>query len=350
MEGLRIGIVTSPTPSLAVVAKDLVYTFRRLGKVSDFYDYRIPYYEARDKFDRAIVVMTFDPLYAPTWFLLARDYNVNKIPSVVYTTVEGEPKRWLVKYWIRRDLIFIANSKFTEKMLNRVDIEPVGMIHHGVNFSEIEKAKTQAKKLKQKLKEELGVKVVFGTVVSGHRRKGLEYFAQAVRTFREKIKDAGFYVLTGREGANKLIGLDGVKVSTEFGKLMRDEILALIGSFDFYVQPSLCEGFGLPVLEAMGLGVPCIHPDYEPLTEFSSNSLNFTVKVVREEYQDLGDGILYLCHYYEPNEMAEKMEKAYELYICNRKAYLAKSSQVKRQAKKFDCVKKYEEFLKVWEG
>lgn len=346
----RIGVITSPTPSLTVVAKDLVYAFRHAGKPSDLYDYRVPYFEAVYKFDRAIIVMTFDPIYAPTWFLVARDYNMNKIPSVVYTTVEGEPKRWLVKYWIRRDLLFIANSKFTERMLNRIDIQPIGMVHHGINFSEVEKAKPRIRKLKQRIKEELGVNVVFGTIVSGHKRKGLEYFAQAIRTFREKIKDAGFYVLTGREGADKLRGLDGVKVSTDFGKLMRDEILALIGSFDFYVQPSLCEGFGLPVLEAMSFGIPSIHPDYEPLTEFSPDNLNFAVKVVREEFQDMGDGILYLCHYYEPNELAEKMEKAYELYTCDRKRYITKSASLKRQARRFDCVKKYEEFLKVWEG
>jgi len=344
----NVGVITSPTPSLSVVGKDLVYAFRNKGHPAEFYDYRVLWFDAKDKFSRAIVVMTFDPLYAPTWFLMARDYNVNKIPSIVYTTVEGQPKPWLIRYWIKRDIPFVANSKFTEKMLRLVDIDPIGMIPHGVNFSEIQKAKMLIGEFRRRLKERLETGIIFGTIVSGHKRKGLDYLAKAIKTFREKNKDVGFYVLTGREGAQKLAGINGVVAEARFGKWLREEVLALIGSFDFYVQPSFCEGFCLPLLEAMALGIPSIYANYEPLTEFFPPNLNFTVKVVGEEEVDLGDGILYLCHYYEPNEMAEKFEEAYELYTCNKRGYVERRKELMQQATKFDCTKTYKEFLKVW--
>jgi glycosyltransferase involved in cell wall biosynthesis len=344
---VRFGIITSYATSLTVVGKDLAYTISKLGHESKFYSRQIQWYDAKKEFDRGIVLIPFDPIYAPIWFLLARDYNVHGLPSVVYTTVEGEPKQWLVKDWIKRDCKFIANSNFTQKMLRRIDIDVAKVIYHGVNFELVNQVKHQAETKKQAIKQQLGVKTLFGTIASGHPRKGLAHLTQTLQAITSKIKDVGFYILTTPHSIDQFKEIKNVYASPKFGKLTREEVVTLIGSFDFLIHPALCEGFCLPVLEAQALGVPCIYPAYEPITEIAHPTANFPVKTTSEDFQDLGDGILYLCHFYKPEDMAEQIEKAYETYTCKPDEYQKLSKQVTEHAKNFDTMKCYKDFIKA---
>jgi intein/homing endonuclease len=240
---VKFGIITSNTPSLVVVGKDIAYTLAKLGHETKFFSKQIQWYNAKKEFERGIVFIPFDPLYCQGWFLLAWNYNNFGLPSEIYCTTEGEPKKWLIREWVRRDCMFIANSKFTERMLKRVDINVTKVVYHGVNFDTINRVKPQAQILKQQLKQELGVKVLFGTVASGHARKGMKGFAENLKTIAPKIADAGFYVLTTPTMTTSFTDIKNVKPSPKFGKLDREEILTLIGSFDFLIHPALCEGF-----------------------------------------------------------------------------------------------------------
>ncbi|RLI87297.1 MAG: hypothetical protein DRP01_02260 [Archaeoglobales archaeon] len=338
----RYGIITSYATSLTVVGRDIAYTINKLGHQAVFHDYQVQWYDAKKEFDRGIIFIPFDPLYAPSWFLLQRDYNLHGIPSVTYVTTEGEPKKWLVRDWIRRDCTFIANSRFTERMLRRIDVDVIDIIYHGVNFDMI----NQINPPKQQLKQELDAKVVFGTVASELPRKGLSHLAQAIRMISNKLPDAKFYVLTTPRGTAHFIGLENVHVSPEFGHLTREEVLSLIGSFDYYICSSLAEGFGLPVLEAQAFGIPVIYPYYDPLNEIAHPTANFPVKIIGEEYQSQDQGILFLLHRYKPEDMAEQIEKAYEIYTTSPDEYQKLSQQVKEFSQQFDIMKTYSKFVK----
>jgi glycosyltransferase involved in cell wall biosynthesis len=164
----------------------------------------------------------------------------------------------------------------------------------------------------------------------------------------KKLADAGFLIVTTHEGCALFSGIDNVKAEATFGKRERKEILALLGSFDFLIHPALSEGFGLPVLEAQALGVPVIYPEYQPLTEIAHPDANFGFRAGEVMYDAFGDGILYACHDYMPQDMAEQIEKAYEVFTCNRDEYDKRSNTVKVHAKMFDAIKIYSEFDKVW--
>jgi len=57
--------------------------------------------------------------------------------------------------------------------------------------------------------------------------------------------------------------------------LSDDEVTALLGAARFLVYPSLSEGFGLPVLEAMSLGTPVACSDIPALREVAGDAARF---------------------------------------------------------------------------
>jgi glycosyltransferase involved in cell wall biosynthesis len=330
-----------------VVGRDIARVFEKLGHSSVLFNRKIQWYDARKEFRRGIILIPFDPLYAQLYFLLARDYCMYGIPAIIYTTVEGEPKRWLIREWVKRDCMFITNSMFTKQMLDKVGVKTTKIIPHGVDMDAVNRLKPESEKRKQQLKQEMGVKVLFGTVASGHPRKGMKQLSDSLKIAVSKMGDAGFYVLTTPLASDFFVDIKNVKPSPHFGDLPRDDILTLIGSFDFLIHPALCEGFGLTIIEANAFGVPVIYPEYAPLTEIAHPTANFPVKIEREEYKDLGDGILYLCHYYTSEAMTDQICKAYEKYTCSQDEYLKLSRQVQEHAGNYDVMKLYSEFLKT---
>jgi len=148
----RYRVVTSYAPSLTVVGRDICDALIRLGNEAELHLYQISYFEGREKPDRTIVFMTFDPLYCIPWFLLARDYNVNGFPALIYTTVEGYPKREQVPKWFRRDCEFVACSNFVKEMLIDVEQNVLGVVKHGVNLEAVRKVEGRAKASKNFLR------------------------------------------------------------------------------------------------------------------------------------------------------------------------------------------------------
>ncbi len=72
------------------------------------------------------------------------------------------------------------------------------------------------------------------------------------------------------------------------GSVSDDELADLYKNAAIFVLPSLYEGFGLPILEAMSYGIPCVISDNSSLSEIA------------------GDSAL-LVDAYNPNDIAEKM-------------------------------------------
>lgn len=50
------------------------------------------------------------------------------------------------------------------------------------------------------------------------------------------------------------------------------ELNQLMNCFDCYTMPTVCEGFGLPILESMGAGVPVLLPNYSAYMEWAQHA------------------------------------------------------------------------------
>jgi len=342
---VRYGVVSSYSASLKTVGQDIVYALNANGYEATFYRYLITPSEAKEQFDRGIVFIPFDPVYMASWVLLQRDLRNIGIPAITYTTVEGKPKKRLIDHWILRDGLFVANSYFTKWMIEMVGAKVIDVIPHGVNMQQIKSFKPPVKMLKK----EIGAEVLFGTVASYMTRKGLDKLAMVASMVQNEIPDAKFYVLTTPRGTSELQQLKNVYVDMRYGSLSRGELLQLIGSFDYYLCTSHAEGFCLPVLEAQAMGVPVIYPDYKPISEFTDKNANFPVKVIEVKEEEHGFGILFRMHYYDIEEMANQVINAYEVYTCSPEEYEKRSKKVVRNAKKYDAVKVYKKFVKVFD-
>lgn len=346
---MRIAIITSRATSLMNVARDLAYVAKAKGITPVLFDYPVPSTSLRMMADAVIVVMTMNPLIARTWFLIQRDAKRDGIPSLVYTTTEGRLPTRYIQPWMKRDVDFVANSNYTRFKLEEAGLNVIDMVYHGVNFTEIEYAKQNRSIARKQIEEKLGKGIVFGTVASSHPRKGLMYYASVVKEVCSKAKDAKFYIISTPEAYRFFAGINTdrkcVYVDTNFGKRSKTETLAFIGAFDYYVQPTLAEGFGLPVLEAMALGVPSIHLAYPPLTEFSKDSFNFYVPYNNVVYDSFGEGIEYELHLYETKDFVEVIMQSLELIKESKEEYNERSKKAMEEAKKYDILKLYPRIL-----
>ena len=338
---MRLAILSSRATSLMNVAKDIAYVAKKRGITPVLLDYAANPYDIRRMADAAIVVMTFNPLMSRTWFLLSRDLNKLGIPSFVYTTTEGRLPLRHIRDWMRSDVTYVANSNYTKEKLMEAGVPVIDVVYHGINLDEVALALKYRDAFRKEIEKKVGKGIIFGIVASNHPRKGLQKFVQVIRLVREKCKEAKFYIVTTPTALTIFAGIEGVYVDTNFGKRGKAETLGLISAFDFYVHPSLAEGFGLPVLESNALGVPAIHLAYEPLTEFTDPKANLWVPYETVVTNSFGEGIDYELHIYNPSEFASMILEAVEMYKNRKSEYEDRRARAQRKAREFDIMRLY---------
>jgi len=341
----KLAILTSRATSLSNVAKDIATVARELGLIPNIYDTPQPSFLIRSKYDGCIVIMTFSPLLTRVWFLRAYELRFSeKVPTILYTTVEGRPRRDLIPRWYFRLDNIVANSNFTKEMIESVGFNVLDVVYHGIDLNMTERSKEYIPYIKKKLVESTKADFIVGTVAMNHPRKGLDMLKNVASKVLQKNKNIKFYLIT----SSFIESVPNLVVDTTFGSLPRLEILARIGSFTYLLIPSLAEGFGLPLIEANAMGVPVIHPDYAPLSEITCSG-NLRVKVKNVFYNDTGDGIEYEYHIYDTNEMADKIIEAYDIYKNYKSQYEDMKAKVVENAKRFDIRKLYPKLIKLLE-
>jgi len=348
MVEFEFGVVTGYVPSLKTVGFDIATALNKLGHPARCFTYQIPYYRAKKLFQKAIVFMPFDPIYIGNWIVMAMEYSKAHIPTVMYVTVEGIPKKRYIKDWMISGSMYYAVSEYVKEMLEEVGVPIINVIYHGVNLNAISQARENIELNKELMHTKLDAKVVFGTVCSDLPRKGLKMLSQVAKLVETKIPDAKFYVFTKTTPAGIMLTGENIHVEPKFGTLKRIDILKLIGSFDYYLCPSFSEGFGLPLLEAHAMGVPVICGEYKPLIEVTCPEASLYVPIQRVEERDDGYGILFTYHLYNAQEMADRIIEAYEIYTCNKQKYdeMVKAGMI--HAEKFDILKTYSKFIECF--
>ena len=106
-------------------------------------------------------------------------------------------------------------------------------------------------------------------------RKNLPVLLDALRLLRRDGRDLAL-VVAGRQGWTQSLPLGDVAPHVRLAGLVPDEELAaLYAGAACFVIPSLCEGFGLTLAEAMAAGAPAVASDIPALREVGGETVRY---------------------------------------------------------------------------
>ncbi|MFH1244382.1 MAG: glycosyltransferase family 1 protein [bacterium] len=184
-----------------------------------------------------------------------------------------EYKNWLQKWYLPLSTIYatkkatklIAVSEFTKKQLEKelhTSSNKIKVIYEGVDCAQCHSDTVSLQKYGVESKK---YALFVGTV---QPRKNLVALVEAfAKTQIEKLVIAGGVGWMAEDilRAPLKYGVQDRIVFT--GRVSEEELESLYLGAGVYVQPSVTEGFGLPVLEAMAMGIPVISSDGGALRE-----------------------------------------------------------------------------------
>ena len=191
-------------------------------------------------------------------------------------------------------IIAISNSTKNDllKIYTKLKEEKIKVIYHGYDKSLFNEniSQEEIEKIKKRYMLHVSRYMIFvGTI---QPRKNIETLIEAFKILRgkETHKDLNL-VIAGSEGwlagpiVEKIKNTPGAIMT---GKFETEDLPALIAGAEVFVLPSLYEGFGLPVLEAMACGTPVVAADNSSLKEITGTSgLLFNAKNIEQLAQTL---------------------------------------------------------------
>jgi glycosyltransferase involved in cell wall biosynthesis len=106
-------------------------------------------------------------------------------------------------------------------------------------------------------------------------RKNLPVLLDAFRVLRREGRDLQL-VVVGRQAFTQLLPLGDLAPHVRLtGQVADEELRALYAGAACFVLPSLHEGFGLPLAEAMAVGVPAVASDIPALREVGGETVRY---------------------------------------------------------------------------
>lgn len=183
---------------------------------------------------------------------LAREYWLYEMPfPISYLGYYFLEERWLSNY---KKIPTVTVSESSRNDLVDLGFEKVFVVGEGLDLK-------PSRELSKK--EKHPVMILVGRL---KRAKRPDHAVEAFKIVKGKIPDAEFWIIGDGYFKKKLTenSCEGVKF---FGAVSSEERIGLIKRAWVLVNPSVREGFGLNVIEANALGVPCVAYDVAGLRD-----------------------------------------------------------------------------------
>ncbi len=201
------------------------------------------------------------------------DLVVYKYPQISHPDIVATQKRRL--YWVKRECdAIIADSVSTKRdILETLNVEPdkVIVVYPGIDRQFIPQDEEEFIRVRQKYNLPERYILFVGT---REPRKNLQRLILAFDRFlrhplvSSQNKEINL-VLVGRTGWGQK--LKNVRFVYPLGMVEKKDLPAIYSGAVFFVFPSLYEGFGLPILEAMACGCPVVTSNMGSLAEIASD-------------------------------------------------------------------------------
>ncbi len=215
----------------------------------------------------------FAALFVPKALVLMTRHYSN------YTHLYGTAFQRLLDRWsLRVTKYIIAVSYGVLKALTQLEVadpKKILVIHNGIDLNQFNLSSDVGMKIRDELKIRKDFKII-GAIGTLHPRKGHEYFVRAANIVCLNRKDVKFIIIGDGIAEKKLLEL-----RDSFG--LREEIIFtgyrkdapyLLSMMDILVQPSLEEGFGLTIIEAMVLSKAVIATNVGGIPEIVEDKIS----------------------------------------------------------------------------
>lgn len=238
---------------------------------------------------------TFVP---PPWSPTAYVFTVHDISMFVHPEFYPAAIRWrmnrLILQGIRQARRILCISEHARDQIAEhfhLAADRLAVVHHGVGaqFCPIPPARRQA------VLATYGIHVPYVLHVGKlQARKNVVRLLQAFHQFRHALRSEVKLVLAGRgtwtspDIVDTMAQLHLHDDVIELGHVDAHDLPALYSGAQMFAFPSLLEGFGLPVLEAMACGTPVLTSNVSCLPEIADNA---ALLVNPYSVSDLADGM-----------------------------------------------------------
>lgn len=237
---------------------------------------------------KAVVERKIDIFHA-TDHLIPRFSNVPVVATLMDAIPLSHPewvrmnlaalKRWLWRraaHWADHVVTISEYSKREIVTHFGISADKISVTPLGVDARFFERVENQTK---VDILQRLGLPETFFLFVGTLQpRKNVERVLEAHAALPERVRKEVPLVIVGRAGwgcdalVSRLAGLDS-KAYVHWLQYLPDlEVRALMQSAQALVFPSLCEGFGLPVVEAFASGLPVITSNTTSLPEVAGDA------------------------------------------------------------------------------
>jgi glycosyltransferase involved in cell wall biosynthesis len=233
------------------------------------------------------------------------DNEINKNPKALNSlSQENEYKYskedliWMAKESQLADF-YIVTSYFAKKTLmeNGIASDKIRIVPYGVDLSQFN-PKSQFRKINSDLR------ILF--IGSFNQRKGLTYMLDAVQNLQQKAYNISLS-MTGRGIMDmETVQQYDLKNFNCYYNLPLDKMIALMHESDVFLFPSLCEGFGLVILQAMATGLPVISTQNTIAADIVENYKTGII-IPTQNVSEIENAILYFIN--NPDKV-EKMGKS----------------------------------------
>jgi glycosyltransferase involved in cell wall biosynthesis len=299
-----IAIVThTKVVSHLITAHRILQAFRSrrpnvTAKVYDFEDAKIP-----EK----------NVLYVGTLYHASLSYLSRFLPEkrvVMYATCEGFPiiDAEGVEKKIAQEITIVPVSGFVKMCLETVGLAPVDPVYHGLDMSQTVTDTDFSAWVRKQMKGPIVL------CVSGNtERKGLDRFIIASKIAYELSgTPEPWFILHSGEGYVKIpsmiqdLEVKNFWYTNSFGMYTEEKVNSLYDLCSFVVQPSFCEGFGLPMIEAQRFNKPTVAVNAQPYNEIVEDGKTGRLIPVRSvERLKYMDRFMFPMHTYSVNDLAD---------------------------------------------
>lgn len=228
--------------------------------------------------------------------------HIHDISFRVFPKLIGRKDRVFLSLLIPRSLrradVILTPSQFTrDEIVREYGIAPqkIAVIPNALGEQFLGESKSESSEVRKKYRLPERFILYIGTL---QPRKNIPFLIEAVSLLRKRIPDMKLVLVGNRNGHHADPDIERAIEATKMtehvffpGYIDEQDLVSVLGSATVFAFPSLYEGFGIPLLEALSQEVPVVASDIPALREVA------------------GDGAVY----FDPRSIASCEEKLYTL-------------------------------------